>query len=113
MGAASYLLAGAGNGAALESACHGAGRAISRGRAAHATARSFGDALGKLRVVGPIDPRSPMLARRRDVLAKYEKRLMEEAPYAYKPVAPVVETVEEAGVARRVARLWPLLTVKG
>lgn len=113
MGAASYLLAGEGNGAALESACHGAGRAISRGRAAHAPIRSFGDALGKLRVVGPIDPRSPMLARRCDVLAKYEKRLMEEAPYAYKDVEPVVDSVEDANVARKVARLWPLVTVKG
>ena len=107
------MLAGMGNGAALESACHGAGRAISRGRAAHAPTRSFDEALGKLRVVGPVDPRSPVLARRRDVLEKYEKRLMEEAPYAYKDVEPVVDSVEEASIARKVARLWPLVTVKG
>jgi tRNA-splicing ligase RtcB (3'-phosphate/5'-hydroxy nucleic acid ligase) len=37
----------------------------------------------------------------------------EEAPFAYKPITPVVQTVEEAGVARRVARLFPLVTVKG
>jgi tRNA-splicing ligase RtcB len=67
----------------------------------------------KLRVVGPIDPRSPKLARRRDILDKYEKRVMEEAPYAYKPVEPVVESVEAAHVARKVARLFPLCTVKG
>ena len=40
-------------------------------------------------------------------------RLKEEAPYAYKEIAPVIETIEQAGIARRVARLWPLLTVKG
>ncbi len=31
----------------------------------------------------------------------------------YKPITPVVRSVEEAGIARRVARLWPLVTVKG
>jgi len=113
MGAASYLLAGEGNEAALESACHGAGRALSRGRAAHVSRDAFAEATEKLRIVGPIDPRSPMLARRRDILDKYEKRVMEEAPYTYKPVEPVVDSVESGGVARKVARLMPLCTVKG
>ena len=113
MGAASYLLAGAGHEASLESACHGAGRALSRGRAAHASRDVFVRETAHLRVVGPIDPRSPALARRRDILEKYEKRLMEEAPYAYKAVEPVVDSVEQAGIARRVARLFPLCTVKG
>ncbi len=113
MGASSYLLAGSGNQAALESACHGAGRALSRGRAAHASRERFVRATARLRVVGPIDPRSPALARRRDILEAYEKRVMEEAPYAYKAVEPVVDSVEEAGIARKVARLWPLCTVKG
>lgn len=113
MGAASYLLAGEGNGEALDSACHGAGRALSRGRAAHVPAAVFARAVEKLRVVGPIDPRSPALARRRDILQKYEKRVMEEAPYAYKPVEPVVDSVEGARIARKVARLWPVCTVKG
>lgn len=113
MGASSFLLAGTGNEGALESACHGAGRALSRGRAAHVSADVFARAIDKLRVVGPIDPRSPSLARRRDILEKYEKRIMEEAPYAYKAVEPVVDAVERASVARKVARLWPLCTVKG
>jgi tRNA-splicing ligase RtcB len=30
-----------------------------------------------------------------------------------KDITPVVQTIENAGVARRVARLWPLLTIKG
>ena len=38
---------------------------------------------------------------------------MEEAPYAYKSIEPVIDTVHEGGVARRVARLFPLCTVKG
>ena len=50
---------------------------------------------------------------RRDILAKYHQRMKEEAPFAYKPITPVVQSVEDAGVARRVARLFPLVTVKG
>jgi len=46
-------------------------------------------------------------------LAKYHDRLKEEAPYAYKPITPVVGTIEEAAIARRVARLFPLMTIKG
>ncbi len=38
---------------------------------------------------------------------------MEEAPYAYKAVEPVVDSTEAAGIARKVARLFPLCTVKG
>lgn len=113
MGAASFLLAGEGSELALESACHGAGRALSRGRATHVSREVFTRAMEKLRVVGPIDPRSPKLARRRDILEKYEKRVMEEAPYAYKPVEPIIDSVEDAHVARKVARLFPLCTVKG
>jgi len=113
MGAASYLLAGAGNEEALESACHGAGRALSRGRAAYVSPEVSVRAIEKLRVVGPIDPRSPALARRRDILERYERRIMEEAPYAYKAVDPVVDAVESARIAHKVARLWPLCTVKG
>lgn len=113
MGAASFLLAGTGNTDALESTCHGAGRALSRGKAARVPRERFEAAIAKLRVVGPIDPRSPAIARRRDLVEKYEKRVMEEAPYAYKPVEPVIDAVEAASVARRVARLFPLCTVKG
>jgi hypothetical protein len=30
-----------------------------------------------------------------------------------KDLIPVVQTVEDAAIACRVARLWPLLTIKG
>jgi len=49
----------------------------------------------------------------RDIAAEYMRTLMEEAPSQYKSVTPVVETVAAAGIASPVARLWPLLTVKG
>jgi tRNA-splicing ligase RtcB len=113
MGASSYVLAGEGNEVALESACHGAGRSLTRGGAAHVADDVYARAMERLRVVTPIDPASPEVRSRRDILAKHHQRLKEEAPFAYKPITPVVQTVEDAGVARRVARLFPIMTVKG
>jgi tRNA-splicing ligase RtcB len=113
MGASSYVLAGAGNSAALSSACHGAGRSISRGKAVHADPDLVASTFAKLRVVTPIDPNAAETRLRRDILDRYHDRLKEEAPYAYKDVTPVVGTIEDAHIARRVSRLWPLLTVKG
>jgi tRNA-splicing ligase RtcB (3'-phosphate/5'-hydroxy nucleic acid ligase) len=113
MGAASYLLAGTGNAAALCSACHGAGRSLSRGKSRHVDEQLYTETLARLRVVTPIDPTAPDVRLRRDVLAEYHDRLKEEAPYAYKDITPVIQTVEDAAIARRVARLWPLLTIKG
>jgi tRNA-splicing ligase RtcB len=37
----------------------------------------------------------------------------EEAPGAYKDVAEVVRATEQAGLARRVARLTPVICIKG
>jgi tRNA-splicing ligase RtcB len=42
-----------------------------------------------------------------------ERGLAEEAPFAYKNVDEVVTVCEQAGLARRVARLVPLGVVKG
>ena len=39
--------------------------------------------------------------------------LAEEAPGAYKDVSEVVQAAEHAGLARRVARLEPLICIKG
>ena len=113
VGAPSYLLAGEENDAALSSACHGAGRSLSRGKAAHVPRSQYLDSVERLRIVGPVDPKSPMMRMRRDILDKYEKRMMEEAPYAYKPIEPVIDSVADAHVAQRVAKLFPLCTVKG
>lgn len=113
MGSASYLLTGMGNDEALESACHGAGRIMPRGEAAHVSNEIFEKETEHLRIVGPVDPKSPQMLMRRDILQKYWSRVKEEAPYAYKPITPVIKSIEAAGIARPVAKLMPLCTVKG
>ncbi|MDC3961925.1 RtcB family protein [Polyangium jinanense] len=113
MGDASWVLAGLGNEALLASACHGAGRSLTRGQASHVSDDVYRESTGKLDVVTPIDPDAPSLRGRRDILEKYHRRMKEEAPYAYKAITPVVRSVEDAGVARRVVRLAPIATVKG
>jgi tRNA-splicing ligase RtcB len=52
--------------------------------------------------------RSPPPGRR-----AWERALLEEAPSRYKDVTPVIETVVDGDIASKVARLWPLLTIKG
>ena len=39
--------------------------------------------------------------------------IAEEAPGAYKDVAAVVDATQAAGLARKVARLAPLICIKG
>ncbi|MFZ9053980.1 MAG: RtcB family protein [Woeseiaceae bacterium] len=101
MGTASYVLAGttAGESASLSSACHGAGRAMSRRQAR----RQYGG-----RQV--IDE----LASRGIVIRSPSNRgVAEEAPLAYKDVDKVVEIADRAGLANKVARLEPLICIKG
>lgn len=113
MGASSFLLAGAGQPASLCSACHGAGRALSRGAATHVDPAKADRALAELEVVTSIDPAAPHLRTRQDVLEKHRQRVLDEAPYAYKDIGPVIRTVQDACIATPVARLSPILTVKG
>ncbi len=113
MGSASYLLTGMGNKEALESACHGAGRTMARGTASHVDDKVFDEETKNLRIVTSIDPKNPQLQSRRDILEKYKSRVKEEAPYAYKPIAPVIDSIRDASIARVVAKLFPLCTVKG
>lgn len=105
MGASSYVLRGHGATGSLCSACHGAGRLAPRQQARRGSTTE----LEPLRIVTKVDQRR----LRRDVRAGWERSLLEEAPSRYKDVMPVIETVTGAGIASRVARLWPLLTVKG
>ena len=42
-----------------------------------------------------------------------QARLKEEAPAAYKPIDSVVKPMVDAGMAVRVAKIRPLVTVKG
>ncbi len=113
MGSASYLLTGLGNADSLSSACHGAGRIMSRGQASHYSDKIYDEQTRKLRIVTKIDPNSPQMLMRKDIMDKYKERVKEEAPYAYKPITPVIESVKESGIANVVAKLMPLLTVKG
>ncbi len=101
MGTASYILAGTSEGEtrAFSSACHGAGRAMSR----HAARRRW-------RGRGLVDE----LAERRILIRSPSLRgVAEEAPGAYKDVGVVVEVAERARLARRVARLEPMVCIKG
>ncbi len=101
MGTASYILAGTRESEtrAFSSACHGAGRAMSR-RAA--TRRWQGRKL--------VDE----LARRNILIRSPSMRgVAEEAPGAYKDVGAVVDAADEAGLARKVARLAPMACIKG
>lgn len=113
MGDSSYLLAGEGNSDALASACHGAGRSLPRGQARNVDEYIYQKNVSLLQVITPIDPEDMEIKLRKDILTKYHDRLKEEAPYAYKAITPVVQTVEDATIARRVARLSPLITIKG
>jgi tRNA-splicing ligase RtcB len=100
MGTASFVLTGAGASAvSFASACHGAGRALSR-TAAKAQVRG-----GELR--------KELLAHGIVVRCPSNAELAEEAPVAYKDVERVVEVVQRAGLARKVARLLPLGVLKG
>ena len=112
MGAASWVLRGLGNERTLGSACHGAGRSVARGAATRGGDAELDAFLREFRVVTPLDHRDPRLRGRADVLAAWRRDLKQEAPWAYKDVAPVVATLAAAGVAEPVAELRPLLTVK-
>jgi len=101
MGTCSYVLAGTESGMqrAFGSACHGAGRRMSRH---NALKRWHGkDVVMELERRG-ILVRSPSL-----------RGVAEEAPGAYKDVTEVVDATERAGLARKVAKLVPIAVVKG
>ncbi|MCC7414323.1 MAG: RtcB family protein [Gammaproteobacteria bacterium] len=101
MGTASWILAGtAGNDArSLSSACHGAGRQMSRKQA---TKRWQGRQV--------IDE---LAGRGIHVRAPSDRGVAEEAPGAYKDVDAVVAATGLAGLARPVARLTPIVCIKG
>ncbi len=101
MGTASYILVGeiSAEQKAFSSACHGAGRAMSRHAAFKQwSGRKVQDELAAQGIL----IRSPST-----------RGIAEEAPGAYKDVGAVVAAAEHAGLARRVARLRPLICIKG
>jgi tRNA-splicing ligase RtcB len=101
MGTASYVLVGTEESMSLAfgSACHGAGRSMSR----HQALRQWhGREVVKDLAGRGILIRSPSM-----------RGIAEEAPGAYKDVSEVVDAADEARLARKVARLEPLVCVKG
>ena len=101
MGTGSYILVGdaMAEQKAFASACHGAGRALSRHAALKQwSGRKVVDDLAERGII----VRSPSM-----------RGVAEEAPGAYKDVTAVVAAAEQAGLARRVARLRPLICIKG
>ncbi|MGE5241144.1 MAG: RtcB family protein [Bacteroidota bacterium] len=101
MGTGSYILVGATQGEALSfsSACHGAGRAMSRHQAyRHWKGRQVIDELAARGIL----IRSPS-----------SRGVAEEAPGAYKDVSAVVDAADAASLARKVARLEPIVCIKG
>ncbi|HJW56030.1 MAG TPA: RtcB family protein [Burkholderiaceae bacterium] len=101
MGTASYVLVGTRQAMALSfgSACHGAGRSMSR----HEALKRYG---GK-HVAQELENRGIL------VRSPSMRGVAEEAPDAYKDVNEVVDAADEAGLARKVARLEPEICIKG
>jgi len=101
MGTPSYVLCG--NDHALDvtfgSACHGAGRVMSRSQAMRTfTGKSVKAALNKDGIV---------------VRATSSGMLAEEAPQVYKPSGEVVDVVHNLGIATKVCQAGPLGVSKG
>lgn len=101
MGTGSCVLAGtrAGEALSFSSACHGAGRAMSRNAA--------------LKRWRGQDVVRDLAARGILIRSGSHRGVAEEAPEAYKDVGAVVDAAHDAGLARKVARLAPLVCVKG
>ena len=101
MGTGSYVLAGTTQSEALafSSACHGAGRAMSR----HQAKKTW----QSRQVIDELAGRGILIR------SLSQQGIAEEAPGAYKDVAAVVDAAQAAGLARKVARLEPLICIKG
>jgi len=101
MGTASYILHGteAAMDISFGSACHGAGRVMSR---AHAKHEFYGE-----------DVRKSLEARGITVKATHPSVIAEEAPGVYKSSSEVVNVVHNVGIAKKVARVLPIGVAKG
>ena len=101
MGTGSYILVGTKQGEVLSfsSSCHGAGRAMSRHQATRTwRGREVVDELAQRGIL----VRSPSM-----------RGVAEDAPGAYKDVSTVVDAANDAGLSRKVARLEPVVCIKG
>jgi len=101
MGTSSYVLAGTKKAEELTfgSTVHGAGRIASRSSA--------------LRNIRGEKVKEELNKKGIEVKAGSWKSLAEEAPEAYKDIDEVVRVVDELGISRKIARLKPMVVVKG
>jgi tRNA-splicing ligase RtcB len=101
MGTTSYILVGTAEGdrRAFSSACHGAGRSQSRSQA--------------LKQYRGEDVVETLKGRNITIKTRSYRGIAEEAPAAYKDVSEVVRATAGAGLARIVARVEPMICVKG
>lgn len=101
MGTSSYVLVGTNENATLSfnSACHGAGRRLSRTKAMK---QWHGQSVIKNLALKDILIHGASL-----------RGIAEEAPGAYKDVDQVVDVTVKAGLARKIARVKPLICIKG
>ena len=99
-GANSWVMRGTGSDHGLCSVAHGAGRKMKRSEAREKIRARY---------------RRNQLARSSNgatVICDDPKLLYEEHPDAYKAIEPIIESLEQAGLADRIAAIQPLLTVK-
>ena len=101
MGTASYVLHGteAAMDISFGSACHGAGRVMSRSHAKH---EFYGE-----------DVMKSLEAQGITVKATHPSVIAEEAPGVYKSSSEVVNVVHNVGIAKKVARVLPIGVAKG
>ena len=113
MGASSFILAGQGNAESLASASHGAGRTLVARRGGRGTTRSSASSWRSSASSRRWTSAGRTSSMRRDIVEKKLADIKQEAPHAYKGIGPIVETLTDAGIARPVAELTPLMTIKG
>ncbi|MGB9598411.1 MAG: RtcB family protein, partial [Minisyncoccales bacterium] len=100
MGTSSFILVGEKESKkAWHSVCHGAGRVMSR----HSAMRQFPGQLliEELKKKGIV------------VKCRSLRGISEEAPGAYKDIEEVIDVVEKAQLAKKIAQLFPLAVIKG
>ena len=100
MGTASYIMSGTKEGGdSFYSTSHGAGRTMSR-RAA--IKRFSGESIKKT-----------LKEEKVIVKCQNERGLAEEAPLAYKDIEGVVEVISKANLSKKVAKVKPIMVIKG
>ena len=101
MGTSSYVMSGPekGTNRAFGSSCHGAGRAMSRTQARE--------------TIDGAKVKRELSEKGIAIYETHKKYLSEEAPDAYKDIDDVIKLTDSAGLARPVARLKPLIVIKG